>query len=235
MAVETSLALQQLHHLLEQLEDAESLLDQGPRRITAAKKKIALAEQVCVDQKDEVKTFRKQVDEKSLNLKSHEAEILKLTRRLNEASSNKEYDIIQGQLDSEQLASNVTEDEVLGVMTQVDEAGTELKTAEAEYDRLIQWCNEIETEFRKKEQGIREDIDRLQGEISEAESAIPGGDLRGAYKRLRASMNSGALSEVQDGFCLACNTRLIAQDCVRIKIGEFVTCRQCGRILYAAE
>ncbi len=235
MAVETSQALQQLHHLLQQLEDAESLLTHGPSRIAAAKRKITAAEQLCVSQKDQIKTLRKTADQKSLNLASHEAEILKLTRHLNEASSNKEYDIIQGQLGSEQLANNVTEDEVLRLLTQVDEVGTVLKTAEEEVAQFIQRCNEIETEFQEKEQGIREEIDRLHREICEAESAIPGGESRAAYKRLRASMNSGALSEVQDAFCLACNTRVIAQDCVRIKIGDFVTCRQCGCILYAAE
>ena len=35
MAVETSQALQQLHHLLQQLEDAETLLAHGPKRIAA--------------------------------------------------------------------------------------------------------------------------------------------------------------------------------------------------------
>lgn len=232
MAVETSQALQHLHHLLQQLEDAETLLGHGPRRIAAAKKKIAAAEQACADQKEQIQSLRKASDQKSLNLKSREAEILKLDGRLNEASSNKEYDIIQGQLAAERSANEVLEDEILTLLTQVDEAETALETAQAGVQECVQRCQDIEAEVQSMEPGIRDDIARLNTEIGEAESAIPAGDGRNTYDRLRASMNSGALSEVQDAFCLACNTKVIAQDCVRMKIGEFVTCRECGRILY---
>ncbi len=235
MAVETCLALQQLHHLLQQLEDAETLLAQGPKRIAAAKRKIAAAEQVCADQKEQIKLLRKTTDQKSLNLKSHEADILKLTGRLNEASSNKEYDIIQGQVGTAKSANDKLEDEILTLMTEVDEAGTALATAEEEVSEFQKRCEKITAEVQEKEPGIREDIDRLNGGISEAESAIPVGEASDSYKRMRASMKSGALSEVQDAFCLACNTKVIAQDCVRIKIGEFVTCRECGRFLYTVQ
>lgn len=235
MAVETSQALQQLHHLLQQLEDAETLLGHGPRRIATAKKRIAEAEQVCVDQKEQIKTLRKTSDQKTLNLKTREAEILKLAGRLNEASSNKEYDIIQSQLAAERSSNEVLEDEILTLLTQVDEAETALEAAEAAVKECAGKCQEIEDEVQAMEPGIRDDITRLNTEISEAESAIPVGDARSGYQRLRGSLQSGALSEVQDAFCLACNTKVIAQDCVRIKVGEFVTCRECGRILYATD
>ena len=98
-----------------------------------------------------------------------------------------------------------------------------------------QTSNDIEAEVEKNEPGIREDVARLNSEISEAETAIPPGEVRGGYERMRISIKSEALSEVQDAFCLACNTKVIAQDCVRIKIGELVTCRECGRLLYTVD
>jgi uncharacterized protein len=235
MAVETSQALQQLHHVLQQLEDAESLLVHGPKRIAAAKKKIAAAEQVCAEQKENIKTLRKASDQKNLNLKSNEAEILKLTGRLNEASSNKEYDIIQGQVAAQQNQNDALEDEILLLLTKVDEVTSELTDAEGAVEALTQRCRKIEAEVQEREPGIREDIARLNGEITEAESAFPPGESRGDYERLRASIGAGALSEVQDTFCLACNTKVIAQDCVRMKIGEIVSCRECGRMLYTME
>lgn len=235
MAVDTSLALQQLHHLLQQLEDAETLLAHGPRRVAAAKKKIAMAEEVCSSQKEQIRTIRKIADQKSLTLKEREAEILKQTQRLNEANSNKEYDIIQSQLQSIGAAKEALEDEILSLLTKVDEAGGALAAAEEEVGRLTDHCRQIEADIKATEPSIREDVDRLNAAIGEAESAIPAGESRTAYLRLRSSMKSAALSEVQDAFCVACNTKVIAQDCVRIKMGEFVTCRQCGRILYTAE
>lgn len=235
MAVETSQALQQLHHLLQQLEDAETLLAHGPKRIAAAKKKIAAAEQVCEVQKEKIQALRKASDQKNLNLKSNEAEILKLSGRLNEASSNKEYDIIQGQVGVQRGKNESLEDEILTLLTEVDEATTELASAETAVKELTQRCKDIEAEVLDREPGIRADITRLTAEITEAESAFPAGETRGDYERLRASLGAGALSEVQDAFCLACNTKVIAQDCVRIKIGEIVGCRECGRMLYTIE
>jgi len=235
MAVETSQSLQQLHHLLQQLEDAENLLAHGPKRIAAAKRKIAAAEQICVTQKEQIQSLRKATDHKSLNLKSHEADILKLNGRLNVASSNKEYEIITGQVETAKSANEQLEDAILTLMSEVDEAGAVLTSAEEEVDEFTQRCNAIEAEVKKNEPGIREDIARLNGEISEAETAIPPGEVRGGYERMRISIKSQALSEVREAFCLACNTKLIAQDCVRIKIGEFVNCRECGRLLYTVE
>jgi len=235
MAVETSQALQQLHHLLQQLADAESLLSHGPKRVAAAKKKITAAEQVCETQKEKIRELRKASDQKNLSLKSNEAEIVKLTGRLNEASSNKEYDIIQGQVADQRAANEALEDAILSLLTEVDDATTELETAEEAVKQLVQRCKDIEAEVKEREPGIRDDIARLTSEIEEAESAFPPGDSRVSYERLRSSMGAGALSEVQDTFCLACNTKVIAQDCVRLKIGEIVSCRECGRMLYMME
>lgn len=235
MAVETSQALQQLHHLLQQLDDAETLLAHGPKRIAAAKRKIEAAEQSCSEQRDSIRDLKKAVDEGSLNLKSHEAEILKLSGRLNEASSNKEYDIIQGQIQSEKSANEELEDQILTLYTQVDDAETVLEGQQDDVKELTAKCEQIEQEVSEREPGIRSDIERLNAEIADAEGAIPAGDAKAGYQRLRASMQSSALSEVQDSFCVACNTKVITQDCVRIKVGEFVTCRQCGRVLYFAD
>lgn len=235
MAVDTSLALQQLHQLLQQLEDAETLLARGPRRIAAAKKKIAMAEEVCSSQKEQIKTIRRMADQKSLTLKEREAEILKQSQRLNEANSNKEYDIIQSQLQSIRADKDALEDEILSLLTKVDEAGGALAVAEDEVSRLTEHCRQIEADVKANEPSIRQDVERLNAAIDEAESAVPAGESRSAYLRLRSSMNSAALSEVQDAFCMACNTKVIAQDCVRVKMGEFVTCRQCGRILYTTD
>ncbi len=232
MAVDTSQALQHLHELLKQLDDAETLLAHGPRRIAAAEKKVAAAQEIVDAGKKEIRELRAAADDRSLSLKSREADILKLRSRLNEAASNREYDIIQSQIASEKAACEKLEDEILQLLTSVDEAESKLQAAEDEVREQTNRCREIEADVRSREPEIRSEIERLETEIREAEQAVPAGDARTVYRRLRDAMKAQALSEVQDAFCMACNTKVIAQDCVRIKVGEFVTCRQCGRILY---
>jgi predicted nucleic acid-binding Zn-ribbon protein len=234
MATETSLALQHLHHLLQQLDAAETLVAHGPRRIAAAQRKVQTAERCCVDQKDQIQAIRKSADQKSLTLKSREADIQKLTLRLNEASSNKEYEIITAQIAAEKSANEALEDEVLGLLTQVDEAVEKLESLKQEVEQAKAASAEIEQDVKAKEPGVTADISRLTEEIAEAESAIPAGDSLSTYRRLVQSHGPMALTEVKDGFCLACNTRITSQDVVRVNTGDFLLCRECGRILYAS-
>ncbi len=233
MPTETSHALQHLHHLLQQLEAAETLLSHGPKRIAAAQKKVAALEQACVDQKAQVQTIRKASDQKSLTLKSHEADIRKFTQRLNEATSNKEYDIIMAQVTAEKAVNAKLEDEILSLLTQVDEATDRLAQLQADVQAAKDNAQAVEADVRSREPGVIADVDRLKAEIREAESAIPAGECFGKYRRLVQSMAAAAMAEMHGGFCMACNTRVTPQDAVRINLGEFVTCRACGRIQYA--
>ena len=132
MATETSLAFQHLHQLLQELEDAQYLLGHGPKRIAAAEKKLTLAEQASADQRDKIQQMKKKADEASLNLKTREADIQKHQGRLNEAGSNKEYEIITDQINGLKESCAQLEDEILVMLSDVDDAGGQLETLQQE-------------------------------------------------------------------------------------------------------
>jgi septal ring factor EnvC (AmiA/AmiB activator) len=100
MASEMSVALGNLHRLLQQLAEAEAALADGPRAVTLAEKQVVQAEQAIEEQKQTIKANRKAADDLNLKLKTKEAELAKLTGQLNTASSNKEYDIFKGQIEA---------------------------------------------------------------------------------------------------------------------------------------
>ncbi|APZ95051.1 zinc ribbon domain-containing protein [Fuerstiella marisgermanici] len=227
-----SAAYAQLHQLLKHLYHAEQLLEHGPRRIVAAQNKVAAAEQACVDQKEQIQLLKKAADQNSLNLKSREADIQKLTGQLNQASSNKEYDIIQAQISAAKAGDAELEDKILSLFSQIDEATEELASRQEQLDLAKQKSSDVAAEVKEKEPGLKAEVSRLTAEIEQVEKAIPGGESNSAYKRLRASMGPSALALVDDGFCSECNTGATQQDVVRMNLGEFVLCRACGRILY---
>jgi uncharacterized protein len=232
MTTRTSHEYHHLHGLLQQLDDAEQTLAHGPRRIAVAEKKVAAAEQACTDQKEQIQLLKKTVDQNSLNLKSREAEVTKLTVRLNEASSNKEYDIIQAQMSSARAADAELEDQILSLLSQVDDADEELNRRSDEVSDLKQKTSKITDETRSIEPGLKSDIERLTAEIAEADAVIPTGESRTTYQRLRDAMGPAAMALVEGGFCTACNTGATSQDIVRMNMSEFLLCRACGRILY---
>ncbi|MEZ6127651.1 MAG: hypothetical protein R3C59_03150 [Planctomycetaceae bacterium] len=232
MTAENTGAFLQLHRLLVQLEDAEQMLAHGPQRIAAVEKKIDLTQQACALQKEEIQRVRKLADGASLNLKSQEAEVTKQTLRLNEAKSNKEYQIIQGQSASAKAACEKLEDQVLGLLNDVDVATQKLKSLEQQLTDLRQKLAETRSEVQSAEPGLQAEVERLNAEIAEAEQMIKGGEARSTYKRLRTAMGAAAMSRVEDTYCTECNTGATPQDVVRMNMGEFVLCRACGRILY---
>lgn len=231
MASDTALAYQHLHKLLLELADIEYALAHGPKRIAAGEKKVAAAAQLCVQQKDEIKRQKKAADEASLNLKSREADVLKHKGRLNEAGSNKEYEIITGQINAQQQAAAELEDEILIMLGAVDEATEELATREAELAVQTSKIEEAKADVKAKEPGLNSEVARLLGEISEAENVMTG-ESRATFVRMRETMGASTMARVDQGYCEDCNTAVTPQDLIRLNMGEFQQCRACGRILY---
>lgn len=234
MTAALSASLKHLHELLRQLAEAESRLSDGPRQIAIAEKQVAAAEQLIEQQKATIKTARKTADELNLRLKSRESEIGKLQGQLNTAASNKEFDIIKGQLAGARKEKDAIEDSALAAMVEIDTANRTLKELEADLVKRRQSAKDTKAAIDAQQPVIISSIEELRKQVSEAESVIPSGDGLSNYRRLRSAHAAAALAELEDDFCSACNNRVTAQDMVRIRLGEFVCCRGCGRAVYVA-
>ncbi len=232
MASELSVSLKGLHELLRQLTILESALADGPRAVAAAEKQIAVTEQLLEVQKQTIRTARKTADEQNLKLKSKEAELSKLQGQLNTASSNKEFDIIKGQVTAATKSKGDIEDTALGAMDGIDVAQKRLKELEAELQKKKQNSLTVKSAAETQKPVLQTSIADLRAQLAQAEKIIPAGAEFANYHRLRNAHGAAALSELEDDFCSACSTRVTAQDMVRIRTDEFRCCRGCGRVLY---
>lgn len=231
MGTDASAALKALHSLLQQLARAEAGLSEGPRRIALAEKQIAQTEQQIEKQKQAIRDARKSADEHNLRLKSKEAEMLKLQGQLNTASSNKEYDIIKGQISAATASRGDIEEQGLMALEAVDAANATLRGLESDLQARRKALQTTKTDFETTKPVLEKEIQQLQQQISVAEEIIPASD-RENWKRLRAAHGAGCIAAVEDEFCTSCDQKAIAQDLVRIRIGVIVFCRGCGRVLY---
>ncbi|MEI7699961.1 MAG: hypothetical protein WCK86_09205 [Planctomycetia bacterium] len=231
MGSEISAGLKTLHGLLQQLAEAESSLSEGPRMIGLSERQIVTVEQQIEKQKLAVKDSRKSSDEINLKLKTKESEILKLEGQLNVASSNKEYEIIKNQITTAKRDRGEFEENGLLGLEAIDVANAKLKELEADLQKRKQQLQSTRASFEKEKPVLESGIQVLQQQISEAEKVIPGNHIA-TWHRLRGAHGPGALSQLEDDFCSACSTRVTNQDQVRIRTGEFLCCRDCGRALY---
>jgi predicted nucleic acid-binding Zn-ribbon protein len=223
--------LKELHDLHLQYADVESQLDSGPRQIRV-REKIVAKKQAAIDaQKENLKELQKAADHKNLQFKTNEQHLVDLRVKLNQASSNKEFDIIKGQIDADTTANESLEDDYLEALETIDagrqkltELEGELKSAQTAVETAKQ---EVSTEKPKLEARMAE----LKTEIAEAEACIPN-EIREDYRRLVAAKGSECLARVENYACTECFVEVSPQQKVLLRSAKATKCKSCGRVLY---
>src|SRR5262245_9298126 len=112
--------LTELHWLHGLLRDVREELARGPRQIKAREQVVATAQTDVTNKQEELKQTRLAADRKGLELRTLESKLEDLKAKLNQAASNREYDILRGQIDADTAAKAVLEDEILEHLDRVD-------------------------------------------------------------------------------------------------------------------
>jgi len=221
----------ELHRLLLALREVEEQLARGPRQIKAREQLAAQAQGEMTARRDELKSLRVAADRKSLDLKTNEARIADLKGKLNAAQSNREYEIIRGQVAADTAAHGVLEDEALELMEKVDRTQATIGEVEEKSRRADEEVRRFAAEFEQAAGGLQERAAALTQQIREAESGLTG-DLAEKYRRLVEAYGAGALASVESGVCGNCNVQVTPQYRVLLNSGKFVFCSNYGRLLY---
>ncbi len=226
--------LKHLHELHLRLQELQQKLEHGPRQVKA-RQQILARKQTEIDAfKVELKQARMVADQKNLQLKTNESKIADLKSKLNQATSNREFDIIRSQIDADTMANSVLEDEILEVLEKVDQVQQKISKADGEAAQvgadLRRVAQEVETAVPK----LRAQAVEVQTGLREAEKILPGGTIE-MYRRLVQAHGAAALATVESNACTACNEILSANSLVELNTGKFIVCRSCGRLLYRPE
>ncbi len=220
-----------LHSLHVQLKDVQDQLAKGPRQIKIRQNRIAETEQQLTAKEQELKDARTTVDRRNLDLRTKEAHLLDLQGKLNTANSNREYDIIRGQIDADIAAKAVLEDEILEWLDRVDGLQGDL----ADLKKLIEDqrvdTQRFATEFEAKASELSAAEAGLRKKISEAEIIIPR-EMQAQYQRLVDAYGAEAMAPASSGICGQCHVALTPQNRVRVNSGKLIFCSVCGRLLY---
>ena len=175
--------LRELHRIHIQLRDLRERMDRGPKQIKAHEGNVARAEARLQEIKTAQKAHRVLTDQKQLQLKSAEAKIVDLRVKLNQASSNREYQALKDQIAADEMANSVLADEILEALEKTDEYAAQV----AEADRILTLAKE---ELAKTQQQVRAelavvegDLGRVEGLLRDAEKELPD-DIREPYLRM---------------------------------------------------
>jgi len=226
--------LKRLHELHIRLQDINKQLEHGPRQVKARQQILAKKQAEIDALKAELKQTRMLADQKNLQLKTNETKIDQLRGKLNQAQSNREFDVIRSQIDADTMANSVLEDEILEVLEKVDQQQHKIKQAEDEIAQTAADLRRVAQEVESGAPKLREQAIELQSALSDAEKILPQTAIT-TYRRLVQAHGAGALATVENNACTACFELLSANYLVELNTGKFLFCRSCGRLLYRPE
>ncbi len=222
--------LRKLHGLLTQLGEVREELARGPRQVKARETLMQKAEAELETKREALKQAKASADRKSLDLKTNESKIAGLQAKLNAASSNREFDIIKGQIDADTVANSVLEDEILEALETVDrlqiavgEGDLQVKQTRAERDKRAK-------EVADAQGGLNARASELEAQVKEAEKIL-GGDAATNYRRLVAAHGADALAAVNGNICTNCYVAITPQMKVALNSGKVIFCN-CSRLLF---
>ncbi|MAG94160.1 MAG: hypothetical protein CMJ48_10470 [Planctomycetaceae bacterium] len=223
--------LKDLHLLHLQSQTAAQKLDHGPRQIKARQQFTAGKLAEVASSKGTLIELKKISDSKTLQLKINEDKIADLKGKLNAAASNREYDIIRGQIDADTMANSVLEDEILGALDNVDRLQTQIEELEKACETAKAEELRVAEEFNATVPGLNKEIEHLGESINSLERMLPA-KASEAYRRLVKSYGPDAMAPLEDSACSSCFVQLSPQVRVEVNSGKIVFCNQCGRLLY---
>jgi predicted nucleic acid-binding Zn-ribbon protein len=226
--------LRTLHRIHQQLGDLRERQDRGPKQVQAHRNNVAKLDQETHQAHDAVKQAKIAADEKQLQLKTGEAKIADLRRKLNEAQSNREYQALLVQIAADEMAKSVLEDEILEALGKIDELQAATIESEKRHARSKEELGKVEATVREQAALIQGDVTRLEGELRTAESELPG-EFRDIYQRVVKSKGSEGMAKVENDCCGGCFQQVQPNRISQLVMEHAVLCTSCGRLLYLPE
>jgi len=225
--------LRTLHRHHQQLADLNGRLQAGPRQVKACQTQLATAEASLAEIQERAKGLRLQADQKQLQLRSAEQKIVDLEGKRNACKTNREYQTLEEQIAADQMASQVLEDEILELLERVDAAKAETPTAEQFVAAARERLTVKQAEVAEEKSEIEAELTRVGASLAEVEAELPA-DVRSTYDRVVRGKGVDGLAVVDGESCGGCFQSITGNMLSELILGRLVTCRSCGRLLYAS-
>lgn len=223
--------LQELHRLHLALREVQDQLRRGPKQIAARQKLVDKAEASLAESEATLKQQRVVAEQKGHDLKVNETHLSDMQAKLNAAASNREFDIIKGQIEADMMAKSVLEDEILEVLDRIDTMKSDIEQSKQAVTDAEQAKAKFETDFRSREGDLNSQAAEYQAQITQAESVLSG-ESAIRYRRLVDAEGADAMAAVENAVCKGCNVGITPQKRVELNSGAIVFCSTCGRLQY---
>jgi len=227
--------LKRLQTIDAQLYRLRKEQQEKPRELERVQAQVAAQEERGKAAGERLKALQMSQKAKELELQTREGQVKKLQGQLFQLKTNKEYTVMQREIDSLKTDNSLLEEEILKTFDAIDQAGKERQLERAkvaqEQERLAKERQRIEGELS----ALGERIAQLERDRKTILPDVPVEALT-TYERILQLREGLALVPIVNDACGGCDRRLPPQvvNAVYLK-ATLVTCESCSRILYFDE
>jgi predicted nucleic acid-binding Zn-ribbon protein len=199
---------------------------------------IGVLDAACQKRREEFTKAKEQFDatEKKLraaesDLREREDRLRKAEGKMMEVKTNEEYQAAIKENDSQKKEKAGLEDQVLQLITEVEEQRRQLKevekTVQAYESTVKEDKKKLETEQAKLEALLKEQLERRDSISSQLAP-----ETASLYSRLAAQFKGMAVATAENGMCLSCNIKIRPQLYNEVLGYKAIhRCPSCGKIL----
>ncbi|MGC3970489.1 MAG: hypothetical protein QM775_25075 [Pirellulales bacterium] len=210
-------------------------IDALPAEEAKRRKKLDEIERVLTERRARLQ--KTELDSRALDkaVRGSDDEIKRLNERLNVVRNNAEYQATLFQIEAVRKDRDLTQDECLKLLEQVEGQKGEAAAAETAYLDEKKVFDGFLAEADKLRQSRAGAIGEAKGRRGAFTEGIPA-DLLREYDGLYKTREHLAVSPVQDAYCQGCYNKITMNDTARLMgASTVVRCGSCQRILYLAK
>lgn len=234
--IQSLLRLQEIETKLWALRDS---LSAKSRSVSAQERKLKQLEQQTEQKRDQLMHAQADAASQELDIKNQEAEIGKLRNALNTARTNKEYDAIISQINSDRTEIARLEEKALAVLTRIDQVDAECRQTQEQITQAQQHLEFLRHAQEEAHAHSQQDLAKLEQDKSSMTDSIPAPVLN-QFHRVGQSYNGQAMAAVtqndppQSAYCCSGCYMSITIDTVDVLMSkdDIRQCPNCRRLLY---
>ncbi len=236
---ETLDALRQLQDVELQLGELRRGIESRKRQIKAMERRVQEATTGFEAKREEARTLQRKSDAIELEIRSREAEIVKLREALNRAKANKEYAALLTQINTDKADNAKFEEQGLQALAQADAVMKQAEELRAQRDRdearRMELVEALKA-YERENEGRMAELTRLRNELAQRLPAKIYDTFRRAAEKhdgealVQAEQQNVRLEDFSCGGCFMSIT-LEQVNAMRNR-GEIATCHSCGRLLW---
>jgi predicted nucleic acid-binding Zn-ribbon protein len=224
-----------LQKIDQDLHEIEQLKVNIPHQIETMGGEQSDVEQRFSEQEQQVESLEKDRRQHERDLEGVQEQINKYQGQLHSVKTNKEYDALQKEMQTQKTNISVHEDAILQLMSDTEEAGEALEAIRVEMETTIAAIKVQTRKLKKKLTTVDVDVAVKRDERLRTAMRIEARVAR-VYNRIRRILGGLAVVPLKKGACGGCFNIIPLQVVAEIRqMNRLTICESCGRIVLVEE